>query len=219
MVDGGGEALVRRQRVPLGAVRLGDRLRPVGRAAVDHEHAGRRQRLGRHAVQAGAEQRLAVEIRDDEIDGGAHGRIMTGRRLQRRRSSARCRRPSSACSKPMYSEGQRNASRASSGGHADDVLGTAVLLHVQPDDLGAIVPEQPHGGGVFAAAVEFLQHGRTDERARDGTLARAHPAPRCAVLHIGPRACPATVPGRSTVAVRPLVDGRAPRDAQRILGS
>ena len=78
-------------------------------------------------------------------------------------------------------------------------LRSGVLLDVQPDDLGAFVPEQPHGGGVFAAAVEFLKHGFGEGRAYHGTRARAQPAPRSAVLHI--RRAPFT--GRA----RPLVDG------------
>jgi hypothetical protein len=36
---------------------------------------------------------------------------------------------------------------------------------VQPHDLRAVVPEQPHGGGVFAAAVEFLKHRVGEGRA------------------------------------------------------
>ena len=92
------------------------------------------------------------------------------------------------------------------GGHADDVLGARVLLDVQPDDLGAVVLEQPDGGGVFAAAVEFLKHGFGDGRACHGTHARAQPAPRSAVLHI--RRAPFN--GR----VRPLVDSGPGRRQQ-----
>ena len=76
VIHGGGEAVVGGQRVPLGAVCLCDRARAVHRSAVDDDHPRRSERLGRNGLQARAEQGFAIQVRDDEIDRGAHAAIM-----------------------------------------------------------------------------------------------------------------------------------------------
>ena len=214
VIDGGGEAVVGRQRVPLGAVRLGDRARAVHRSAVDDEHPRRSERLGRDALQAGAEQGFAIEVRDDEIDRGAHAAIMPCPSGAVERAAADGRRARARSRRTATGRGTRRAPRAA--GTPTTCSAPASSWHVQPDDLGAIVPEQPHGGGVFAAAVEFLKHGFGDGRACHGTHARAQPAPRSAVLHIRRRAVQRSRPTARRRRARPRA-GEAHPDAREHL--
>ena len=221
VIDRRREAVVGRQRVPLGAVRLGDRPRAVERAAVDHEHARRRQRLRRHAVQAGAEQRLAIEVRDDEIDRGAHGPIM----------------PCPAGGDCLGAVERRAAQRLERVLEADVQRGAeegVARLAARGRRRRARRPRPParaatrSGCGRPRAAARWrclrggcrVPEACGGERALDGTLCARTSGPSLRSLAHRFQACPANPRVPFNGRDRPLVDGRRARPrAARILGS
>ena len=139
-----------------------------------------------------------------------HGPIMPA--VAYARSSARA----DGCERVLEADVERRAEEGVAGfarGHAHDVLGPGVLLHVQPHDLGAVVPQQTHGGVGLRGGCRVLAAWRREgEQARRGTRACAHPAPRSAVLHI----VRPSAPQRPRAVQRsPAIAGRRPAPLAR----